>query len=140
GGVPSIFTPHPGEFARLFPAFRGGREKAALLLASRGPVAVLKGPGTLVACGKKIWKNGTGGPELAKGGSGDALAGIIGGLWAQLGRRGGFTAGTACAAARLGVWLHGTCGSLAARRLHPRSVTAMDLVESLPAAFGRLER
>ncbi|HNT98121.1 MAG TPA: NAD(P)H-hydrate dehydratase [Elusimicrobiales bacterium] len=139
-GLPSIVTPHPGEFARLFPDFRGGREAAALRLASRGPVAVLKGPGTLVACGKKIWRNATGGPELAKGGSGDALAGIIGGLWAQLGLRGGFTAATACAAARLGVWLHGTCGSLAARRLHPRSVTAMDLVESLPAAFGRLER
>jgi NAD(P)H-hydrate epimerase len=101
---------------------------------------VLKGPGTLIACGDKVRKDPAGGPELAKGGSGDALAGVIGGLWAQLGRRPGFTPETACAAARLGVRLHGLAGAIAARRLNSRSVTASDLVEALPAAFRRLER
>ncbi len=140
GGAPAVFTPHPGEFARLFPGFRGERPAAAALLASRGVTAVLKGPGTLIACGDKVRKDPAGGPELAKGGSGDALAGVIGGLWAQLGRRPGFTPETACAAARLGVRLHGLAGAIAARRLNSRSVTASDLVEALPAAFRRLER
>lgn len=139
-GSPAVFTPHPGEFARLFPGFRGGRPEAAAALAARGVVAVLKGPGTITACGDSMWKNAGGGPELAKGGSGDALAGFIGGLWAQLGRRDGFTRETACAAARLAVHLHGLAGSMAARRLNARSVTASDLVEYLPAAFRRLER
>lgn len=138
GGAPAVLTPHPGEFSRLFPGFRGGRAAAAAALASRGVAAVLKGPGTLVACGDKIWKNTAGGPELAKAGSGDALAGFIGGLWAQMGRRDGFTAETGCRAARLGVRLHGLCGVIAARRLDPRSVTASDLVEALPAAFRRM--
>lgn len=139
-GSPAVLTPHPGEFARLFPCFRGGRPEAAAALAARGVVAVLKGPGTIVACGNRMWKNPAGGPELAKGGSGDALAGFIGGLWAQLGRRGGFTGETGCAAARLSVRLHGLAGSIAARRLAARSVTASDLIEALPAAFRRLER
>ncbi|KAF0127020.1 MAG: hypothetical protein FD189_785 [Elusimicrobia bacterium] len=140
GGAPAVFTPHPGEFDRLFPGFRGDRAGAAAALAARGVVAVLKGQGTVIACGDKLWKNSFGGPELAKGGSGDALAGFIGGLWAQLGRRDGFTAETGCRAARLGVGLHGLAGTIAARRLNARSVTATDLVEALPAAFRRLER
>ncbi len=139
-GAPAVFTPHPGEFGRLFPGFRGGRPEAAAALSARGVVAVLKGPGTLIACGDRMWKSAVGGPELAKGGSGDALAGFIGGLWAQLGRRDGFTWDTACHSARLGVWLHGTSGALAARRLNARSVTASDIIEALPAAFRRLER
>lgn len=140
GGAPAVFTPHPGEFARLFPDFRGDRAMSAAALAARGVVAVLKGPGTLVACGDKIWENPVGGPELAKGGSGDALAGFIGGLWAQLGRRDGFTRETACRAARLAVRLHGLAGKLAARRLNARSVTASDLVDTFPAALRRMER
>lgn len=140
GGAPAVFTPHPGEFARLFPDFRGDRATSAAALAARGVVAVLKGPGTLVACGDKIWENPVGGPELAKGGSGDALSGFIGGLWAQLGRRDGFTRETACRAARLAVRLHGLAGKLAARRLNARSVTASDLVDTFPAALRRMER
>lgn len=140
GGPPAVFTPHPGEFARLFPGFKGARPEAAALLASRGVTAVIKGRGTLIACGNSLSIDGAGGTELAKGGSGDALAGIIGGVWAQLGRRDGFTPETACAAARLGVWLHGVSGAAAAKRLHPRSVTASDLIEGLPRAFRRLER
>lgn len=110
-GPAVIITPHPGEAARLLgistAAVQADRKSAAQRLAAQSEgVVVLKGAGTLVcAPGGPPHLNITGNPGMAAGGSGDVLAGVIAGLWAQ-----GLSAFDA---ARLGVYLHGTAGDLA---------------------------
>lgn len=90
--APAILTPHPGEFDRLAAALGleadprdpARRPEAARMLAGRlGCVVALKGAGTVVSDGLSHWVNDTGGPVLATGGTGDVLAGLIGGLVAQ---------------------------------------------------------
>jgi ADP-dependent NAD(P)H-hydrate dehydratase len=129
-GGPRILTPHPGEFARLTgqKVAVPRREAAAVELAERsGTVIVLKGHQTLVTDGRRQWHNTTGNPGMATGGSGDVLTGL--------------TAALACQglepydAARLGVYLHGLAGDLAAAELGQVSLVASDLVRYLPAAF-----
>jgi NAD(P)H-hydrate epimerase len=127
-----VLTPHPGEFARLVGA--GTRDvqvdregKTRDFVTRFGGVLVLKGAGTLVADGRRCERNATGNPGMATAGSGDVLAGVIGGLWAQ--------GMDAWGAARLGVHLHGRAGDLAAARLGVWSLTASDLLNYLPAAF-----
>lgn len=84
--APAIITPHPGEFRRIAAAVGvrvepTPRESSASELAGRlGAVVVLKGASTVVSDGIRTWTNGTGGPALAAGGTGDVLAGLIGGL------------------------------------------------------------
>ena len=144
---PVILTPHPGEMARLL------REEVAIeeprraehvtQLAKRtGGVCVLKGHGTLVAAWQnqkvQLWKNTTGGPSLAKAGSGDVLTGVIAGLWAQLGTAGGFTVQTALQAALCGVYVHGLAGDLAAQKLSDFGVLASDTASCVPAALQQL--
>lgn len=133
-GDPSvIITPHPGEAARLLGCrtadIQNNREEAVRQLATRaGAVAVLKGSGTLVcAPGGHPSLNLTGNPGMATGGSGDVLAGLIAGLWAQ-----GLSA---CDAARVGVYLHGTAGDLAAWRQGERGLTAEAIGAEIPRAF-----
>ncbi|MDO8805263.1 MAG: NAD(P)H-hydrate dehydratase [Elusimicrobiota bacterium] len=138
---PLILTPHPGEAERLL----GGKIKdrlsaAAGLAALSGGVAVLKGAGTLVCGGKIILKNLTGGPALAKGGSGDVLAGLCAGFFAQAGLKRGFNAGTAFQSAALAVYLHGLCGDLAAKKFTDRCVLAGELLDFLPAAIQRITK
>jgi NAD(P)H-hydrate epimerase len=137
----AVFTPHPGEAARLLGKKVADRPAAVAALASlTGGVAVLKGQGTLLCSGGKILKNPTGGPELAKGGSGDVLAGLCAGFLAQNGLARGFTPGTALGSAALAVYLHGLCGTLAAKELTGRCVLAGELLDFLPAAIRSLER
>jgi hydroxyethylthiazole kinase-like uncharacterized protein yjeF len=111
--APVILTPHPAEAARLLhttpEAVDADRPAAASALASRyNAVAVLKGPGTLVAWpapqGIESALNLTGSNRLATAGSGDVLSGLIGALLAR-----GLDPSTA---ARLGVWVHGHAGDL----------------------------
>ena len=136
-----IFTPHEGEAGRILKAKVGDRPAAIKKLhALLGGVCILKGPGTLITDGRQLLRNTSGGPALAKGGSGDVLAGLIAGLWAQSGRRGGFTGVTALESAALGVHLHGLCGDLAAERFTARCVLAGELLQFLPAAFRRMEK
>lgn len=119
-----IITPHPGEAARLLGMtvadVQADREAAALQLAEKYHcVAVLKGNGTLIAePGGTIWRNGTGNAGLARGGSGDILAGLTAGLLAA-GLKQGHTPEEAAICA---VWLHGEAADLCAKR---RSMTAM---------------
>ncbi len=139
-GGPLIITPHPGEAARLLGRKITDRPAAAAELAGAcGGVAVLKGEGTLVALGGTILKNTTGGPALAKGGSGDVLAGLTAGFFAQAGARFGFTPETAQRCAALAVYLHGLCGDLAAEKFTERGVLAGELLDFLPAAIRRVE-
>jgi ADP-dependent NAD(P)H-hydrate dehydratase / NAD(P)H-hydrate epimerase len=78
----------------------------------------------------KIYFNPTGNPGMAKGGSGDALTGILTGLLAQ-----GYDP---TQAAQTGVYVHGLAGDLAAHESGQTSLIATDLVERLPLAFKRL--
>nr|WP_316628246.1 NAD(P)H-hydrate dehydratase [uncultured Brevundimonas sp.] len=123
-----ILTPHEGEFERLFPGLLSQGREAAVAEASRRvqAVVVLKGPETLIAAPDgRMRRNPNGSPWLATAGSGDVLAGVIGGLAAQ--RMESFEA--ACAA----VWIH----SDAAERFGP-GLIADDLGEMLPRALAAL--
>lgn len=129
---PLVVTPHPGEFARLtgktIAEIEANREGLAVEHAARwGVVVLLKGAGTIVTDGRRCYRNSTGNPGMATGGSGDVLTGVIAALLGQ---------GLApFDAAALGAWVHGRAGDLAALQLGPSGFTAADLVESLPMAF-----
>ena len=134
--APAIFTPHPGEAERLLGKKVTDRPAAAAALARLlGGTAVLKGPGTLICDGKTILKNSSGGPALAKGGTGDVLAGLTAGFYAQNGLARGFSAQTALGTAALAVFLHGLCGELAAKKYTERCVLAGELLDFLPEAL-----
>jgi hydroxyethylthiazole kinase-like uncharacterized protein yjeF len=131
---PRVVTPHAGEMARLVghegPARlgRGPLEAAAGDLARDADVVVvLKGAGTLVVAPGREARNETGNPGLATAGTGDVLTGIVTALLAQ-----GLEP---FAAARLGVWLHGRSGDVAAATLGEWSLTARDVIERLHLAF-----
>lgn len=130
---PTVLTPHEGEFLRLGGSLSRGRERAAADFAARhGCVLVLKGPETVVADpAGRLLVNTTGNSGMAKGGSGDALAGMIAALIGQ--------GAPPFDAAACAVWLHGRTGDLCARALTEYAMTPPDLVERLPAAFADLE-
>ncbi len=133
---PRILTPHAGEMLRLLgadPAAPRARDRAWLevrateMASSSGVVMVLKGPGTLVTDGTRHAHNETGNPGMATGGTGDVLTGVIAALLAQ--------GMPPFDAARLGAWVHGRAGDLAAADLGTISMTARDLLDRLPAVF-----
>lgn len=126
-----ILTPHPGEAARLLGSsaqdIQADREAAAERLAGLGAVAVLKGAGTVVCDGQRIYVNETGNPGMATAGAGDILAGMMAAFLA---------AGMPLfEAAVLAVWAHGRAGDLAAERLGILGLTAMDLLGCVPEAL-----
>jgi hydroxyethylthiazole kinase-like uncharacterized protein yjeF len=135
--VETVLTPHPGELGRLLGVAAAGVQEDRIALARRAAaeteaVVVLKGHRTLVATpAGEVHVNPTGNPGMASGGTGDVLTGLIAGLLAQ-----GLTA---LDAARLGVYLHGLAGDLAAAEMGEVGLTAGDLVDFLPAAFQELE-
>ena len=92
---------------------------------------LLKGSGTLVTDGAKLYHNATGNPGMATGGSGDVLTGVIAALIGQ-----GLSAFDA---AVLGAWVHGRAGDLGAAILGQTALTAPDILDFLPAAFRELE-
>jgi len=123
-----IVTPHEGEFARLAPTLIGTRVERALLLAKAYRITVvLKGFGTVIAFPNgDVYVNTTGNPGMAKGGSGDVLAGAVGALIGQF----GVVSGTL-----LGVFLHGFAGDIASKKKSEYSMIASDIIETLPEAF-----
>lgn len=130
----SILTPHPKEFERLVGKWNTGFDRLAKQLAlarQLKSVVLVKGAHTAVATpeGRVIF-NCTGNPGMATGGTGDVLTGVLTGLLAQ-----GYSAKDA---ARLGVYLHGLAGDLAARERGQQALVAGDLTEFLPAAFRAL--
>ncbi len=131
----SIFTPHVKEFDRLFGTHDTDAEriKAAIKIAgNKKIIMVLKGPHTLVTDGKDSFKNTNGNAGLAKGGSGDALTGIITALMAQ--------AYTPMNAAVLGVYLHGMAADIAIKEQSMESLLATDLIENLGKVFRQFNK
>ncbi|MGB3619337.1 MAG: NAD(P)H-hydrate dehydratase, partial [Catalinimonas sp.] len=126
----SVLTPHLKEFERLtgpadnhFARLRALREFAR----EHAVHLVLKGAHSAVATPEgDIHFNGTGNPGMATGGSGDVLTGILTALLAQA---------YGPAAARLGAYVHGLAGDLAAARVGETALIASDLIDHLGAAF-----
>lgn len=134
---PVIVTPHPGEMARLtgktVHIVQQDRFNTAKNFASEyGVYTVLKGAGTLIASPDgEIKINTTGNAGMAKGGSGDVLAGIIASLAAQ-----GMEPMDACS---LGVYVHGKAGDYCAEKLSKTAMLPTDLIEELPSVYLKLE-
>lgn len=119
-----VLTPHEGEFARLLGRPVRDRLNDALGFAqAHGCAVVLKGHRTLCAFPDgKAYILDAGNPGMAKGGSGDVLAGVIGAMLGQLsGRR---AVVTAC-------WLHARAGDIAAGKYGEYALKAGDIVEHL---------
>lgn len=131
GGL--VLTPHPGEMRVLLRGFglerwqTAPRREQALALAERtGAVVVLKGLGTVVAAPDgHVWINTSGSPALATAGTGDVLAGLIGG-WLAQGRE-------PLSAAILAVFVHGLAGELWSQAIV--SMMADDLLDLVGPAL-----
>ena len=130
-GLLTLITPHGGEAARLAAPLNLSLDNPAALARSLaqsyGVVCVLKGPDTIVSSGEDLIVLNAGTAALAKAGTGDVLAGIIGAFLAQ-GMDG-------LDAAVLGATLQGTAGSLAAEAYTPISVVAENVIDYIPAAI-----
>ncbi len=132
----TILTPHPKEFERLFGASANDFDRLDLLRKKAqeyGLYLILKGAYTAIASPDgTCWFNSTGNPGMATGGSGDVLSGILTGLLAQ-----GYGPADAC---RIGVYLHGLAGDLAAKDKSQPGMTAGDLPGYLSKAWLELDK
>ncbi|HAH21135.1 MAG: NAD(P)H-hydrate dehydratase [Omnitrophica WOR_2 bacterium GWF2_43_52] len=131
----TILTPHLAEFSRLIGKpvtyIQKNREKLAKKIASDyNIILVLKGHKTIVVSpDKKVYINTTGNPGMATAGSGDVLTGMIAALLGQ--GLNGFEA------ARIGVFLHGLAGDLAAKEKTQAGMIASDIIDKIPAAIKK---
>ena len=131
---PLVLTPHPGEMARLIgktvKEIEANRIEVARKFArEHNIILVLKGWRTLIADQNgNVWVNTTGNPGMAKGGSGDALTGIIAGLIAQHSDR-------IVDAVRAGVYLHGLAAEAALAIQTEETMLTSDVIAALPAAL-----
>lgn len=135
--IPAIITPHPAEMMRLTGISTGEILKNTVKTASNfakeyNTIVVLKDSATITASpAGEIFINATGNSALAKGGSGDVLSGIIGGLMSQ-----GLKP---FEAAYLGVFIHGLTGDIARDEKGARSVSASYLCSSIYKALMKIE-
>jgi ADP-dependent NAD(P)H-hydrate dehydratase len=131
-----VLTPHPGEMKRLWSAlFREqlppDRQQQAIQLAQQTKTVVaLKGAGTVVTDGQKVYINKTGNPGMATAGSGDVLTGVITALAGQ-----GLSDFDA---AVLGVYIHGLAGDIAVENFGRVSLMTTDIIRALADAFMRI--
>ena len=138
GSLPpySILTPHPKEFERLFGASSDDYarlDKAREMAKKHQCIIVLKGHYTFIAMpGGQGYFNSTGNAGMAKGGSGDALTGILTALLGQT-----YSPGEA---ALLGVYVHGLAGDVAASAFSQESMLPGDLIDCLGDAFRMISK
>ncbi len=131
-----ILTPHPGEMSALtgltVKEVQERRLDLAILFAKEWKqIVILKGALTVVASPEgHAFISTCANPSLARAGSGDLLAGLITGFLAQ-----GLKP---LEAARLGVWVHASCGELASEDVDPAAILPSDLVAQIPTALGIL--
>ena len=130
---PFVLTPHPKEFDRLFGEHDSESERRITAIQKSKElncVIVLKGHKTFITDGIQTFENTTGNSGLAKGGSGDALTGMITSFLAQ-----GYTT---LEAAKLGVYLHGLAADITLQLQSEESMLITDVIENLGLAFQRL--
>ena len=126
----SIITPHCNEFDRLFGKHNNNTERinTAIKKANEyGIIIILKNHITAIISPDKLFYNTNGNSGLAKGGSGDALTGIITAFLAQ-----GYKPLTA---AKLGVYLHGLVADITLKEQSMESMLITDVIEKLGEAF-----
>lgn len=133
--APTIMTPHVGEFKRLAKVSGVDCVSAEALAQAFGCVVVLKSHTTIVSDGVRTEELKEGGVELATGGSGDVLTGIIAGLIVQYGMD--------CIehlfdAAVLGARVHAMAGESFAKEHGNTGMLATDLLERIPSAINLL--
>ena len=129
----SVFTPHLGELGRMFSwDTEEGKEASICELCFRTESAlVLKGYRSKVFTPTgECLENSTGNPGMAKGGSGDVLTGLVGGLLAR-----GYCAEDAAA---LGVWIHGYAGDVLTKECTAEGYNSRDLIDRLHLGFKKL--
>lgn len=128
----AVLTPHLGELRRLLPGEDGELEsRVQALCADASCTLVMKGFHTKIFTPDgNCLVNTTGNPGLAKGGSGDVLTGLLGGLLAR-----GYASADAAA---LAVWLHGRAGDLLTEVRTAEAYASMDLVDYLYRGFQEL--
>jgi len=130
-----IFTPHPGEIARLLAVkaeyVQSRRSEVANNFAKEyNVVVVLKGYQTIVAAPfGSMYVNNTGNSGMSTAGSGDVLDGVIAAFLAQ-----GLTS---FEAAKLGVYIHGLAGDLAVREKTQLGLIASDIIDYIPKAIKK---
>lgn len=133
-GSITVLTPHIGEFRRLAGATTDTFdriEKAREMAAAYQVYIVLKGAFTqIITPGGLVYCNGTGNPGMAKGGSGDALAGLLAGLLAQT--------VNPIESLITGVYLHGLAGDIAANQYSQPGMNITDLIDAMPLAWKSL--
>ena len=129
---PVYLTPHDGEFEHLFGDKSGGNRAAeaeAFAKAHRCTV-IRKGMETICAHPDgRITVLRAGNPGMAKGGSGDVLAGVLAAFLCQL---------PAENAAETAVWAHGLAGAVCAERLGDYGMNPTDLIDALAEATKRM--
>lgn len=126
---PAVLTPHEGEFVRHLGGdlSTGRKEAARRYAAEQRCIMVLKGANTVVAFPDgKTYVNHSGNPGLARGGSGDALTGVMGAMLCQF---------PAEKAVPLAVYLHGLAGDIAAEEKGEYGMTITDVIDALPEAM-----
>jgi len=122
---PMVLTPHDGEFARIYSGPRAERrEEASILARELNAVVLRKGHRTLITDGRKVYRNSTGNPGMAKGGSGDVLSGILVSLLGQ--------GVPPLEAAALAAWIHGAAGDLFAATLGEYGMLPSDMIDAIP--------
>lgn len=126
---PLILTPHDGEFLRLSPGaalppadFDARADRAMTLARKLSAVVLLKGYRTAITDGTRLYRNETGNPGMATGGSGDVLAGMLVSLLGQ-----GLAPLEAAAAT---AWLHGAAGDRCAAERGEYGMTPSDLIDA----------
>lgn len=132
----SILTPHIGEFARLTDACTNHEERLQKMrefsvrhkcnIVLKGAYSAISDPSGNISF------NSTGNPGMATAGSGDVLTGIITSFLAQ-----GYAPNDA---ARIGVFIHGLAGDLAADKFSQEAMIAGDIISMLPMSFKKLRR
>lgn len=135
----TVLTPHMGEAKQILNAYKINSDNwsykkiAKKINQLTGAIVVLKGPNTHICYSEKYTVINNGGPELAKAGTGDVLAGIILGLLSQ-----NKVKPFKCCA--LAVYIHAAAGKYYAKKYSSISLVPQDLIECMPYIFKKLNK